>query len=226
MSDAVDLSVGDRAVLWSAYTGVRRQVRVDYRWGGRIAGYEPRNGIVMFGFLTLLVGAGTWYPLARWSGDLPNVAVAAIVLLAAAVTGWGLYLIARCVVDLFQPVQVTGLVLSRSSLPQFIYVDELQELYRSGTPPFGPHLPGPAERVYFVVVDDGTTDQLPLWTVGPPMGAGDCHEGDLVRLNGYRRCRYVRMVTVLQSAPTRTVPKPPASTATGRSTRARRRRKR
>jgi hypothetical protein len=226
VSDVVDLAVGDRAVLWSTYTGTRREIRVDHPWRGRVAGYPPRSGIVMYGVLAVVVGAGTWYALARWSGDLPPLAVAGIGLVGAAVTGWGLYLAVRCVVDLLRPVTVTGLVLSRSALPQFLYLDELQEIYRSGSVPFAPHLPGNLERVYFVVVDDATTDHLPLWTVAPPVLAGDCHEGDVVRLTGHRRCRYARTVEVLQPAPKRTKPRPQPAPHTGKRTRARRQRRR
>jgi hypothetical protein len=228
VSDVVDLGVGDRAVLWSTYTGPRREVRVDYRWRGRIAGYPPRTGIVTYGLLALVVGAGTWFALARWSSDLPQLAVAGIGLLGAAITGWALYLTTRCVMDLFQPVEVTGLVLSRSPLPQFIYLDEMQEIYPSGgTPPFTPHFPSYAERVYYVVVDDGTTDHLPLWTVEPPIIAGDCDEGDVVRLTGHRWCRYALKVTVLRAARKPTSPvRPHPRTPAGRRTRAPRRRRR
>jgi hypothetical protein len=200
VSDVVDLAVGSSEVLWSTYTGTRRQVHVEYRWRGRATGYPPKSGIVVHGLWTLVVGVGTWYGLTRWSDDLMPLALAAIALVGAALTGWGLYLVARCVVDLFRPVEVTGLVLRRSPLPVSIYVDELRELYRpGGAPPLTPHLPGASERVYYLVVDDGTTDHLPLWTVAPPLLAGDCQEGDVVRLTGYLWCRYAPTVAVVRA---------------------------
>ena len=52
-----------------------------------------------------------------------------------------------------------------------------------------------------VVVDDGHSTVTPVWTVYPAWrGGGQCERGDVVRLKGYRWCRYARKVTVLRPA--------------------------
>jgi hypothetical protein len=53
----------------------------------------------------------------------------------------------------------------------------------------------PEHLPYFAVVDDGRSPTAPLWTVTPASGAGQCQRGDVVRLVGYRWCRYARSVT-------------------------------
>jgi|RhiMetdeSRZDD1v2_1073273.scaffolds.fasta_scaffold1306205_1 hypothetical protein len=64
--------------------------------------------------------------------------------------------------------------------------------------PLPPRSDGPERQPYFVVIDDGRADVTNVWTVYPGYRrAGQCQRGDLVRLKGYRWCRYARRITLL-----------------------------
>jgi hypothetical protein len=198
VSDVVDLAVGDRATLWSTYTGTRRPIRADYRRRGRGVGYTPGT-VIFYGLLWLATLAAGAYALARWSGRLGPLAVATLALLAAVLAGRALYRIARALLDLYRPSEMTGLVVSSTDFPWFLYLDDLA---KAGTVPFFWQGPLPSQLAYYVVVDDGRADVAPVWTVRhSPTHPRHCHVGDIVRLSGHRWCRTVREITVVTPAP-------------------------
>ena len=199
VSDVVDLTVGDRTTLWSTYTGTPRPIRVRYRRRGRGIGYPP-SAVIVFGLFWLAAVAGGAYTVARWHERIGPLASAALALLSALLAGRALYRIARALLDLVRPIEMTGLVVSRSTFPWNIYLEEMGR--DADTPPPFFSTPMSGQLRYYLVVDDGRADAAPLWTVRFASGhPRECHEGDIVRLSGYRWCRTVRDITVLTPGP-------------------------
>jgi Predicted membrane protein (DUF2207) len=198
VSDVVNLAVGDRVTLWSSYTGTSRPIRVQYRRRGRGIGYPPA-AVIVFGGLWLATVAGIAYAVAQWHQRLGPLASAALALLGAFLAGRALYRIARALLDRLRPIEMTGLVVSRSAFPWLIY---LQDVGRDAdTPPPYFSRPIPGQLRYYLVVDDGHADAAPLWTVRYAAGhPRECDEGDVVHLSAYRWCRTVRDITVLTPA--------------------------
>jgi hypothetical protein len=205
VSDVVDLAVGDRATLWSTYTGTRRQIRADYRRRGRGVGYPPGT-VITYGLLWLAAVAAGAYALALWRERLGPFAVAPLAALGVLLAGRALYRIARAVLDLVRPTEVTGLVVSSTGFPWFLYLDDLEN---AGGVPFFWAGPLPSQLAYYLVVDDGRADVAPVWTVRySARHPRYCHVGDVVRLNAYRWCRTVREISVVTPAPRTAEPRP------------------
>ena len=207
VSRVAELVEGARQALWSNYTGTWRQVRVRYPGKGRRSGYPPLtivvNGLVSLAFL---------YVLARfareWFANEPLVvryAVgAALVVLAAR---W-VYRVLRAMADRLAPTVIEGEVLTKSNPPYLLDVGQLTGPM-SG---FVRKRMTTARQPYFAVVDDGRSDETIVWTVYPAWrNAGQCEKGDIVRLKGYRWCRYARKVTVVREAAARRAEAAPAS---------------
>jgi hypothetical protein len=212
VSGAVDLAVGDRAVLWSTYGGRRRPVRVDYPSAGKRNGLPP-PAIIVYGLLWFgVVGAGG-YAIVQWGGRLPQLAVAGLALLGALLIGRAVYRISRAALDVARPVEVTGLVLSRTRLPRLAAFDDLDEIDATDVPSWIFRKPDRERMLAYVVVDAGTADTAPLWTVAPTGGNRRCQEGDIVRLTGYPWCRFVREITVLTPATKPSTPRRPQQTS-------------
>jgi hypothetical protein len=207
VSRVAELVEGARQALWSNYTGTWRQVRVRYPGKGRRSGYPPLtivvNGLVTLAFLFFLARfAREWF--AREPLVVRAVVGAALVLLAAR---W-VYRILRALVDRLMPVTIEGEVLTKSNPP---YLQDVGDM----TGPMSGYVKRrmtSKRQPYFVVVDDGRADETIVWTVYPAWrNAGQCERGDIVRLKGFRWCRYARGVTVTQNAAARRAEPAPAS---------------
>jgi hypothetical protein len=207
VSRVAELVEGARQALWSNYTGTWRQVRVRYPGKGRRSGYPPLtivvNGLVTLAFLFFLARfAREWF--AREPLVVRAVVGAALVLLAAR---W-VYRILRALVDRLMPVTIEGEVLTKSNPP---YLQDVGDM----TGPMSGYVKRrmtSKRQPYFVVVDDGRADETIVWTVYPAWrNAGQCERGDVVRLKGFRWCRYARKVTVMRNAAARRAEPAPAS---------------
>jgi hypothetical protein len=191
VSRVAELVVGAREVLWSRYTGTWRQVRVRYRGRGRRSGYPPMtivvSGLFGLGLLALLAwGVRPWF--AREPVPVRYVLAGVWALLAVR---W-LYRIVRAAMDRLAPVTVTGEVLTKSNPPYLLDVG--QAGFMSG---YVRKQMTAQRQPYYLVVDDGQADNTIVWTVYPAWRkSGQCERGDLVRLQGYRWCRYARRITV------------------------------
>jgi hypothetical protein len=197
VSRVADLAVGSREVLWSDYGGGWRQVRVRYRRRGRSSGYPPMT-VSVYAVLTLGAVAGAAWWSRDWFDRQPATTRYLLLVGLALVAGRAMYRLIRAGLDRIRPVEFTGIVLTRSGLPNLIGMDELVK------DPRLQFLAGrmqPARQPYFVVVDDGHSDVTPVWTVYPAWrGGGQCQPGDVVRLRGYRWCRYARKISVIRPA--------------------------
>ncbi len=191
VSHAADLAVGTREVLWSHHTGSWRRVRVRYQRRGRASSFPPVtvivNALVMLGIIAALFWYGRTLP--------PTPALLAAATVGAALALRSLYRLVRATVDWLAPVDITGLVLTRSTLPYLTGMADLE-----GAPGWrlAKAAMRPERQPYFVVVDDGRADVTIVWTVYPSyLRSGQCQPGDLVHLKGYRWCRFARKITVL-----------------------------
>lgn len=98
--------------------------------------------------------------------------------------------------DRLMPVDITGEVLTRSTMPMMAGVGEQAGLM-SG---YARRRMTPERQPYFAVVDNGRADETVVRTVYPAWRrAGQCERGDIVRLRGYRWCRYARRVVVVRA---------------------------
>jgi hypothetical protein len=196
ISRTADLAVGGRELLWSRYTGTWRQVRVRYPGAGRRSGLPPLtivlNNLAALGLLALLA----WFAREWYAAEPPPVRYVVASLLGL-VALRSLYRTARAMLDRLRPVDITGEVIARSTVPMMIGIDDMS----------GPMSGWARRRIrpertqYFVVVDDGRAATTVVWTVYPGWRrAGQCARGDVVRLRGYRWCRFARNVTVLEPA--------------------------
>ena len=156
-------TVGRSDVLWSTHTGSRRQVRVRY-WQRlpwlRLFGRASAKASLIWGLLSVPI----WL-VAGWVVDVELshgylwgllLALAAVQLLRA------VYRTVRAALDLARPVHVTGTVLD-------VTVGSLQRSADHARPGFDlPDLP----THYYLVVDDGTTDELRPWLVNRDLARG------------------------------------------------------
>ena len=190
-SRAADLAVGARQVLWSDYSGAWREIRVRYPGRGRRSGYPPMT-IIMNSLVLLALLAGlAWLVQSRW--HLTGTYALAAALIVSPLVIRSVYRILRAVADRVRPVEYTGRVLTRSTVPYLVGLSDLDT-----TPRFVTRQMTRARQPYFVVVDDGRSPVTPVWTVYPGWrGGGQCEVGDVVRLRGYRWCRYARWVRVI-----------------------------
>jgi hypothetical protein len=204
-SRAADLAVGVRQVLWSNFSGdpsgadstgsagAWRPIRVHYPGRGRRPGQAPLtitvSSLLVLGLLAGLVA------LLRERWHLSPAGVAAVALVVSPLVGRAVYRIGRAAVDRLRPVEFTGRVLARMALPSLAGLSDLNR------PPhaYGSNWLTPARQPYFVVVDDGRSAHTPVWTIYPAWRRSEqCAVGDIVRLRGYRWCRYARWLRVLK----------------------------
>jgi len=198
VSRVADLVVGARAVLWSRYTGTWRPVRVRYLGRGRRSGYPPLTIISMA--LTGLAGLALlgWLlrPWLVW--EPPAVRYVLGAAAAFLVLRW-LYRIGRAMLDRVTSIEIIGEVLTRSNPPYLSDVGQMSGPMKG----YVNKRMTPERQPYFVVVDDGRVDETVVWTVYPAWRrSGQCERGDVVRLVGYRWCRYARKVTVVRPSAT------------------------
>jgi hypothetical protein len=170
-------TVGRSDVLWSTHPGTRRPVRVRY-WRRlpwlRLFGRASARASLVWGLLSLPIWvAAGWVVDAELSHGYPwglLLALVAVQLLRA------VYRIVRATLDLARPVQVTGTVLD-------VTVGSLQRSADHARPGFDlPDLP----THYYLVVDDGTTDELRPWLVNRDLARGSEMEPMPVHANPVR----------------------------------------
>ncbi len=170
-------TVGRSDVLFSTHTGARRPVRVRYwqrRPWLRLFGRASARASLIWGLLSLPIWAAAgWVVDAELShGYLWGLllALVAVQLLRAG------YRIVRAALDLAHPVQVTGTVLD-------VTVGSLQRSADHSRPGFDlPDLP----THYYLVVDDGSTDELRPWLVNRDLARGRQMEPMPVHANPVR----------------------------------------
>ena len=160
VSHAADLAVGTREVLWSHHTGSWRRIRVRYRRRGRATSFPPVtvivNALVVLGIIAALFSYGWTLP--------PTPVLLAAAGVGAVLALRSLYRIVRATLDWLAPVDITGLVLTRSTLPYLTGMADLE-----GAPGWrlGRATMRPERQPYFVVVDDGRAEVTTVWTVYP-----------------------------------------------------------
>lgn len=183
-------TVGRRDHLWSDHTGKLRSVRVRYPAGRtllRPLGPAAAQLSLVWAAITLpvwavaalLLAASSFSPYAR----LPLLALALIQVVRAA------YRLVRSLLDLKRPVQVTGTLIDIGVAAHRNSADDLD-----GVPDLPTH--------YYLVIDDGTSDELRPWLVNRDL-AGFRFDtmdigfqvGDTVRLTGQARSRYATAMT-------------------------------
>jgi hypothetical protein len=166
-SQVINLGMGNRRRVWSSQGGVWRQVRVRYPRFWRRYG-RPTRYFVIQGVLVLLVGA-----------LLVRIRAGSAVVVGALLLCYGLYVLARAIVDAAGPVTLTGQVLWREKL-------------RSRPRPENDPIPW----LHYLAVDDGTGDATTAWGL-PSEWVDRCRDGDTVRMTARRWSRRVLSLDVV-----------------------------
>jgi hypothetical protein len=150
------------------------------------------NGLIALG----LLAAVAWWSR-DWFEREPPLVRYAVAAVAALLAGRWAYRVLRATADRLVPVTIEGEVLTKSNPPYLTDVGDMTGpmsgfVKRSMTSKRQP---------YFVVVDDGRSDETIVWTVYPAWrDSGQCERGDIVRLRGFRWCRFARKVTVVRAS--------------------------
>jgi len=195
-SAVIDLGMGNRRKVWSSYGGTWRPVRMRYpSWWPRYG--KPAPPVIFRG---LLAGFAGVLLLRYWAGlatdRLTGTAAGALadpvrlggLALGLVLTGFGLYLVVRMVIDLAAPASITGQVL-------------WQQVWRSTSA--GSDSPS-RPLLHYLAVDDGTADRTTAWAL-PQELAGRCADGDTVTISVRRWTRRVGAVTVVTRGTLRAV---------------------
>jgi hypothetical protein len=201
-SAVIHLGAGNRRVLWSSHTGSWRRVRVRYprfwlRYG------KPVGPLVIRGVVFTVLGGLLLFAHTRhfsltayesWRGRSseveagPTLRILAL-LVGVPLTGLGLYLLARTILDAAAPTTVTGQVL-------------WQQVWRASSQ--GKNRPS-RPWLHYLAVDDGAGDKTTAWGL-PSEWADRCTVGDTVRISAYRWTRRIRGIDVVVRAQEPTEP--------------------
>jgi hypothetical protein len=169
-SAAIDLGMGNRRRVWSTYGGTWRRVRVRYPrfWPryGRQPGYFAVESALFVLAGGLLAGLGT----------------GSITVLGVLLLGFGLYVLARAILDAARPVTVTGQVL-------------WCQKWRSKHDSQGTQAPW----LHYLAVHDGTGGTTTAWGL-PSAWSERCAVGDTVRISVRRWSRRVVGLDVLATS--------------------------
>jgi Predicted membrane protein (DUF2207) C-terminal domain len=200
-SAVIDLGMGNRKRVWSSYGGAWHRVRVRYpRMWPRYGKTAPR--LIVRGLLFTGVGFLLLYywakgvarvvadpslaatPAARFAGMVTDIGF----LIGLVAFAYGLYVLARTIIDLAAPVTVTGQVLWR------------QVWRQSG----GGQNSSPTPWLHYLAVDDGTDDRTTAWGI-PSAQVNQCQDGDTVTLTARRWSRRVVELRVVEQGTMRRV---------------------
>ncbi|GAA5191149.1 hypothetical protein GCM10023322_47850 [Rugosimonospora acidiphila] len=170
-SGVIDLGMGNRRRVWSSFGGTWHQLRVRY------PNFWPRYGrtaryFIIEGLLVMLGGV----LFVRIPGG--GVILLAGVLLLC----FGLYVLARAIVDVASPVTLTGQVLWR-------------EKWRTKSGSDDEAVPW----LHYLAVDDGAGDTTTAWGV-PSEWVDRCRDGDTVRISVRRWSRRVLSLEVVAAS--------------------------
>jgi hypothetical protein len=160
--DILDLeATGHRDVVWSAQTGTPRPVYVRYQKRNRLlrpAGPASAGASRIWAVFSLAlwsaVAAFAWSPPHHWLPVL--IFVVALIQVARA-----LYRLIWSIVDIYRPVTVTGTLIDISLVGQQTVTADR------------PGLPATMPTHYYLIVDDGSTDQLQPWIVNRDIARGE-----------------------------------------------------
>lgn len=170
-SAVIDLGMGNRRRVWSTYGGTWRRVRVRY------PRFWPRYGRQSWYFAVesvLFVLAG---------GLLAGLGNGSVVVLGVLLLGFGLYVLARAILDAARPVTVTG---------QVLWCQKWRSKHNSQ----GPKPPW----LHYLAVHDGTGDATTAWGL-PSAWNERCAVGDTVRISVRPWSRRVVELDVLATSP-------------------------
>lgn len=190
-SAVIDLGMGNRRRVWSSFGGTWHRVRVRYpRFWPRYGKTAPK--LIIKAAIVGVVGAlfvHYWYggvARALSIGSVRTSPVDAFVgliksaglLFGLALIGYGVYVLARTIVDLAAPVAVTGEVV-------------WTEVWRSDS---GGENSPPTPWLHYLAVDDGVGDSTRAW--GLPVTLPRCDNGDTVTMTARRWSRRVVTLTI------------------------------
>ncbi|WP_443094368.1 DUF2207 family protein [Phytohabitans rumicis] len=192
-SAILDLGMGDRKLVWSSFGGTWHRVRVRYPrfWPryGRTAPQLVRRALfaVAAGVLLLRFTVDALDLVAVTGDPVTDVAYPVAVVLL----GYGLYALARSLIDLATVRTITGEVL---------WQQVWQSTARTEDSPSRPWL-------HHLAVDDGTDDRTTAWAL-PSEWAGNCQDGDTVTIRVRPWSRRVVQLTVVGHGRTRALTEP------------------
>jgi hypothetical protein len=175
------LGMGDRRLVWSLHGGVWHQVRVRYprlRW--HLGGTTWQHGWK----ITVAAGVGALMLLIWYLGPSTELDALVWLLVSLILLGYGAYILVRAIIDLAVPPQrIAGEVL-------------WVQLWRRRTrwlwlTPFSRK-----PRLYYLAVDDGSTDRTTAWGL-PARMADRCAAGNSVTVTARRWSRRVVDLTVV-----------------------------
>lgn len=195
-SAVLDLGMGNRRLVWSAYGGHWHRVRVRYPsfWPryGRTGRFLIIRAILAIGFGTVIVyftgssaGPLSGIALPSFGGGSLSAAAPGIQSLGRwlgiALLVYGAYKLLRAVVDLATQRTLTGEVL---------WLEVWKSKGGGNNRPGGPWL-------HHLAVDDGSGDRTTAWGL-PSELSGQCHDGDIVEIVVRRWSRRVVGLRVTQ----------------------------
>jgi hypothetical protein len=195
-SAILDLGMGDRKLVWSSFGGTWHRVRVRYpriwpRYGRTVPRLVRRAVLAIAAGVLLLRFTDDALDVASASSDLvadvTDIAHAA----AAVLLAYGLYALARSLIDLATVRTITGEVL---------WVQVWQSTARTEDSPSRPWL-------HHLAVDDGTDDRTTAWGL-PSEWAGTCRDGDTVTIRVRPWSRRVIELTVVGHGRSRALAEP------------------
>lgn len=188
-SAVIDMGMGDRKRVWSCFGGTWHRVRVRYPRGWKRYGQKAHKPIIR----AVIAGAIGILLLKKWAGVISGVSnvdqvpdsvnggldvVTRVgILLGVVLLCYSLYVLARMIIDMATPVQLTGEVL---------WVHVWRSTNGSENSPAQPWL-------HYLAVDDGKGDKTTAWGL-PSELAHTCDPGDTVTIKVRRWTR--RVLTV------------------------------
>ena len=196
-SAVIDLGIGNRKRVWSSFGGTWHRVRVRYpKFWPRYGKTAPR--LVMRGLLATGLGV---LVLSQWARgvsaaasrtgratDLVGTVTDLGLLVGIVALSYGLYVLARTIVDLAVPRHLTGQVLWR-------------QVFRSTS---GGENSPPTPVLHYLAVDDGTDDRTTAWII-PSGEVRRCTDGDAVAVTVRPWSRRVVELTVVEQGTMRRV---------------------
>lgn len=193
-SAVIDLGMGNRKRVWSSYGGANgpsawHRVRVHYpRFWPRYGKTAP--GLLLRGAIFAVIGIALlrfWYRAIDGAFSLNPSRTSAVdssidlvkglgLLTGFMVAIFGLYVIARTVIDLIVPAEISGEVI-------------WTELWRSGQ--------NNQPSVHYLAIDDASGDSTKAWAMPSPL-LHQCHNSDIVTVHTRRWSRRVLDVAVVR----------------------------
>jgi Predicted membrane protein (DUF2207) C-terminal domain len=195
-SAVIDLGMGNRRRVWSSFGGTWHRVRVRYpRFWPRYGKTAPR--LILRGLLAAGVGVLLLYAWGRsvaaaaartGTAGLAGTVTDVGLLVGGVLLGYGLYVLARTVIDLAVPRTITGQVLWR-------------QVWRQTA---GGENSPPRPYLHYLAIDDGSDDRTTAWGI-PSTEMGRCADGDTVTVKVRPWSRRVVEVTVVEQGTMRRV---------------------